>query len=108
MPQDIKNEVDKLVKEINKTPHIKKIYLFGSFAYGSPNENSDIDLCVLTSDTSMRKRDLVKSIRKSIVKVATMPVDILVYYVDEFFQRAVLESTIEYKIAGEGVSIYEQ
>ena len=108
MPQDIKNEVDKLVKEINNTHHIKKIYLFGSFAYGSPNENSDIDLCVLTSDTSMRKRDLVKSIRKSIVKVATMPVDILVYDENEFYQRAVLESTIEHKIAGEGVSIYEQ
>lgn len=108
MPQNIKNEVDKLVKEINNASHVKKIYLFGSFAYGSPNDDSDIDLCILTSDTSMRKRDLIKSIRKSIVKVATMPVDILVYDEDDFFQRSVLESTIEHKIANEGVSVYEQ
>jgi predicted nucleotidyltransferase len=27
-----------------------KIILFGSYAYGSPNENSDIDLYIVTSD----------------------------------------------------------
>lgn len=29
---------------------MEKIYLFGSYAYGSPNENSDIDLMVVTND----------------------------------------------------------
>ena len=108
MPQDIKNEVDKLVKEINNLTYIEKIYLFGSFAYGNPDVDSDLDLCFITNDNSLRKRDLIKAIRKSITKVAAMPIDILVYDKEEFFKRAALESTIEHKIAYEGVSIYEQ
>ncbi len=29
---------------------VEKIILFGSYAYGEPNENSDIDLYVVTND----------------------------------------------------------
>jgi len=108
MPQDVKNEVDKLLKEIGNLTYIEKIYLFGSFAYGNPDVDSDLDLCFITNDNSLRKRDLVRAIRKSITKVAAMPIDILVYDKEEFFKRAALESTIEHKIAYEGVSIYEQ
>ncbi len=108
MPQDIRNEVNRLVKEIRNTVATKKIYLFGSFAYGTPNNDSDIDLCILARNNGMRKRDLIKYIRKSITSIATMPVDILVYDEEEFFERAILESTIEHKIAHEGVSVYEQ
>lgn len=46
----------------------------------------------------------MKLIRKSIVKVAEVPVDILVYTEDEFWDRGKLETTLEYKIAHEGVN----
>lgn len=108
MPQDIQSEVGKLIKEVNKLNYIERIYLFGSFAYGNPNRDSDIDLCFITNDNKVRKRELVRDIRKSIARVAEMPVDILVYDKDEFFERAALESTFEHKIAHEGVSVYEQ
>lgn len=36
------------VKEIKQ---IKKIILFGSYAYGTPNQNSDIDLCFIVEDS---------------------------------------------------------
>ena len=108
MLKDIQQEVDKLINEINHVTSTNEIYLFGSFAYGVPNEGSDIDLCIITNDKNIRKIELVKSIRKSISKIATMPIDILVYDRDEFNERAALESTIEHKIAIEGVSIYAQ
>lgn len=108
MALDIKQEVINLTNKIIEVTSAQKIYLFGSFAYGEPGNDSDIDLCIVTNDNHIRKRDLVKSIRKSIAKVATVPVDILVYDEEEFSKRAKLCSTIEYKIVNEGVSIYEQ
>ncbi|HHU69574.1 MAG TPA: nucleotidyltransferase domain-containing protein [Thermoanaerobacterales bacterium] len=105
---DIKQEITNLTNKIIEVTPAKKIYLFGSFAYGEPDQDSDIDLCIITKDSSIRKRDLIKSIRKSISKVATMPVDILLFDEEEFSKRAKLCSTIEYKIANEGVSIYGQ
>lgn len=107
MALDIKQEITNITNEIISATSAVKIYLFGSFAYGEPDNDSDIDLCIITNDSHIRKRDLTKSIRKSISKVATMPVDILIYDKDEFLKRAKIHSTIEHKIANEGVTIYE-
>lgn len=108
MAMDIKQEIINITNEITHATSTVKIYLFGSFAYGEPDNDSDIDLCIITNDSHIRKRDLIKLVRKSISKVATMPVDILIYNEEEFFKRAKNHSTIEHKIANEGVSIYEQ
>ncbi len=106
MPQDIEQEVNNLIEVIKYVTHTNKIYLFGSYAYGIPNEDSDIDLCVITDDTNIRKIDLMKRIRKAIAHTATMPTDILIYYADEFLQRATLPCTMEHKIVDEGIRVY--
>jgi predicted nucleotidyltransferase len=106
--QDVKVEIDKIIKEINQFTNANQIYLFGSYAYGKPNEDSDIDLCVVTADNEVRKIDVIRRIRKAILNVATMPVDIIVYYKEEFLERAKLDCTMEHKIAFEGIKIYEK
>lgn len=108
MPINITDEINRIIHEVNNVISVNKIFIFGSYAYGEPSENSDLDFCIITNDTSIRKRELMRSIRKSISKVATMPIDILVYCKDEFSERSMLESTIEHKIASEGVRVYEQ
>jgi len=108
MALNIKQEVNQVIKQINTVASVQKIYLFGSFAYGKADDHSDIDLCIITNDSDVRKRDLVRSIRKSITKVATMPIDILVYDKEEFLKRAKVNSTLEYKINKEGISVYER
>lgn len=108
MPQDIKNEIDNIIEEINKVVDVNKIYLFGSYAYGNPDIDSDLDLCILTNDDNTRKRDLIKIIRKAISKTANIPVDTLVYEKNEFNERSIVLSSMEHKIAYEGVSLYEQ
>jgi len=108
MQQDISSEISNLIKEIKNVVSAEKIYLFGSYAYGNPTEDSDIDLCVVTDDVNMRKLDIIRKIRKSISNVATMPIDLVVYYNHEFTERATLDCTMEHKIAHEGVDLYEQ
>ncbi|MGI6145731.1 MAG: nucleotidyltransferase domain-containing protein [Peptococcia bacterium] len=108
MALNIKQEVNKVIKQINAVTSVQKIYLFGSYAYGKADHNSDLDLCVITNDSNIRKRDLIRLIRESISKVATKPVDILVYDQDEFLERAKINTTLEHKITNEGVSVYEQ
>lgn len=108
MPQNIQQELDNIVDEIKKTVDINKIYLFGSYAYGTPDNHSDLDLCILTNDTQVRKRELIKAIRKAISKTATLPVDTLVYDKNEFSERSSVLSSLEYKILYEGVRVYEQ
>ncbi len=44
--EKLKKEIIKRLKPLNP----QKIILFGSYAYGKPNENSDIDLYIVTND----------------------------------------------------------
>ncbi|MBK1810775.1 nucleotidyltransferase domain-containing protein [Clostridium sp. YIM B02505] len=106
MPQDIKIELNNLVKEIYDVFDISSIYLFGSYAYGTPNEDSDLDICIITDNKSKRKVEIMKLVRKAMAKVQSMPVDLLVYYSDEFNERAKLDCTLESQIFHEGVKLY--
>jgi len=45
--KNIKNLVSQIVDKIVIEYQPKKIILFGSYAYGEPNEDSDIDLLII-------------------------------------------------------------
>jgi predicted nucleotidyltransferase len=106
MQHDVQVELNNLVKEIYEVFDINSIYLFGSYAYGNPNDDSDLDICIIANDRSKRKVEIIKLIRKAISKVQSMPVDLLVYYSDEFNERAKLNCTLENQIIHEGVKLY--
>lgn len=48
--KDIKNSINKFVKAIKKQYNITGIILFGSYAKGTENEDSDIDIAVISDD----------------------------------------------------------
>ena len=62
---------------------IKKIYLFGSYAYGKPTEDSDIDLCVVINNRFDRLKASVK-IQLSLSDNDIYPLDLLVYKENQF------------------------
>ena len=46
--EEVQRELDLLVQKIRETvSSVQKIILFGSHAYGTPNEDSDFDLCIV-------------------------------------------------------------
>ena len=108
MVQKINNtEINNIVNQIIRGFPAEKIFLFGSYAYGTPQYDSDIDLCVITNQQG-RKIDLLKQIRKLIASVANKPVDLVVYDEDEFNMRSNLNTTFEFIIKKEGIKLYEK
>ena len=48
--RNIRKSIDKFVEEIKKKYNVTAIILFGSYAKGTENENSDIDIAVYADD----------------------------------------------------------
>ena len=57
---------------IHQTVDTEKIYLFGSYAYGVPTQNSDFDLCVIIPDNDLRPADAIKKIRRALYPPARL------------------------------------
>ena len=107
MTKKVNSELRALCRVINDTVDVSKIYLFGSHAYGTPNRDSDYDLCVVMPDNDMRPIDAIKKIRRALFDIQTTPLDVLVYHHSRFEERRSCTS-LESKIAKEGVLLYEQ
>ena len=105
---EIKKHVDKIVEKIGQEISIEEIILFGSYVYGTNDEDSDIDLCILSKLKGKRNLDLIRKARKAIVPITSKAVDLLVYDQIDFYNRANNISTFEYKIKNEGVKVYGQ
>jgi predicted nucleotidyltransferase len=79
--ESLKSEIINALQPINP----ERVILFGSYAWGTPHENSDIDLYVVTKDdfipTSWReKRDIVRMVSKQIRSLRELyAIDLLVH-----------------------------
>ncbi|MFA4852670.1 MAG: nucleotidyltransferase domain-containing protein [Bacteroidales bacterium] len=80
-----KSTILNFVYRIVSTANPDKIYLFGSYATGQANENSDIDLLVI-KDTSEPRYKRSIEIQKLFIG-SKIPADILVYTNNEFEQE---------------------
>ena len=109
MNSDIINaEIQEVAKLIINSVACVKIYLFGSYAYGTPNSASDFDIYVVLPNDSPRVLDVRRRIYKNLVYKKTLrSVDVLVSYEKDFTELSGLPS-LEKKIAREGVLLYGQ
>ena len=86
--------------------HPMMIFLFGSYAWGAPEENSDLDIAVVVkqSDEKPYRRVQKGTLALWDIKV---PIDLLVFTLDEFKERLQYRSTLQYLISQKGIKIYE-
>ncbi|GHV56833.1 hypothetical protein AGMMS49579_21870 [Spirochaetia bacterium] len=106
MDQIIQTELDTIKNIIINTVPVEQIYLFGSYAYGTPNKDSDLDLYViLKDDAQMRMIDAAIQIRHAIGRKKTMPLDIITNKYSRY-QELKKNATLERTIAREGLKIY--
>jgi predicted nucleotidyltransferase len=104
--QRIRDELNILRDTIVKSVPVERIYLFGSYASGTPHPDSDLDLYVIMpEDAGIREIDAMKIIRRAIRDKKTVPVDVVVGKRRRFDLR-MAAPTIERQIASEGVVLY--
>ena len=94
-----------LILDSVKPGTIKKIYLFGSYAYGKPTKKSDIDLCVVIRNNLDRSSTYLK-IARNLFLNNIIPAEVLVYN-EEIFYNVKNPNGIENTILTKGKVLYE-
>ena len=85
----------------------EKIFLFGSYANGTPRKDSDYDFYVVLKDGSENPLLVMQKIYENMCDTNYVPVDVLANNKTNFERRSILP-TIERKIANDGVLLYER
>jgi len=108
MQRQKENEIRAITEVIKETVDCEKIYLFGSYAYGEPHKDSDLDFYVVIPDDADRPIEVKRKIRANLGSLPrTMPIDIIATRSSRFADLSLLPS-MERKIVREGVLLYEQ
>jgi uncharacterized protein len=97
-------DIDKIIKTIIEGYAPNKIILFGSYAQGSPTEDSDIDLLVIKDDDlpKVQRNRLVRNLLKEFF----LPVDIIVKTSQEFEMLKDVIGTVVYSAHKYGRVLY--
>ena len=97
--------LDEIVARLREALSPAAIYVYGSWIYGTPHRDSDLDILVIvpTSDLSFFDRSAVayKALRG-----IDMPIDLQVYTADEFAERAALPVSFERTVKTKGHLLY--
>ena len=103
---DIQQNLDEISQIIVKTVPVETIYLFGSYAYGTPNKDSDMDLYIVFKDEmQMRVIEAIRAVSMALYPIKKMPMDIIGLKYNRFQYRKT-QPTLERKIAREGIKLY--
>ena len=97
--------LDQITQKLVETLNPEQIILFGSYAYGEPNENSDIDLLVIVSQSNepryRRSRQAYKVLRG-----IGVPKDILILTRAEVEKKARVTTSLVNQALLQGKFLY--
>lgn len=99
-------KISLIVEKLVKAYQPKKIYLFGSFAWGQPKADSDLDILIIVDHSEQKLYKRMKPAYQALRDVRVSK-DILVYTEKEFEKLALEPSSLFYKIKLQGVKLYE-
>jgi predicted nucleotidyltransferase len=103
---DIESYLKTIIEKITNNFNPEKIILFGSYAYGHPTADSDMDIMIVM-DTNEKPHKRAVSVRR-ILKGIGIPKDIIVKTPEEFERFKDIVGTIVYPAAHKGRVIYER
>jgi predicted nucleotidyltransferase len=76
------------------------VILFGSYARGNPDPDSDLDFLVVEPEVTSRRRESVRL--RDVLRPLRVPADVLVVSAETFEQWADTPGTVLYEAAQEG------
>ncbi|KJU81774.1 DNA polymerase subunit beta [Candidatus Magnetobacterium bavaricum] len=103
---DIEVYLREVTRRIAATFDPERIILFGSYAYGIPTSDSDIDIMVIMQTSEMPHKRAVP-IRRLLRDIG-MPKDIVVRTPEEFERFKDIVGTVIYPAAHRGRVLYER
>lgn len=83
-----------------------KIILFGSYAAGDPNENSDLDIFII-KDTDIPRPQRTIQVRKMLYG-SMVPIDLIVYTPQEIDDSKENQYSFVHEVINKGKIIYER
>jgi uncharacterized protein len=93
-----------IVRRIVTALHPERVILFGSYAYGTPSDHSDVDLLVIL-ETDARPADRYLAVSR-LIRPRPFPLDIVVKTPDEITQTLVKGDYFISEIVTQGRVLY--
>lgn len=97
-------QIRRFVSRMVETFHPQRVVLFGSYAYGNPTADSDVDLLVVIpheGPPTVKAAEIRKRVR------AGFPVDLIVRSPEEMRRRLMMDDVFIREIAERGRALYE-
>lgn len=102
VPEVLREIVQRLVVALKP----EQIFLFGSYAYGKPNKDSDVDLLIIISHSDepsyRRARWAYRALRGILI-----PTDVIVITKEEMQRKRAVRSSLVSQVLREGQLLYE-
>ena len=99
----------KMIEEVKQrlinTYNPNEIYIFGSYAWGCPDEESDLDLVVVVDKIDKDRYKAMADGHRALMDLR-LSKDILLFTQEEFNERSDDVTTLCYKIKRKGKQIY--
>ena len=105
MNASVQEDLTAVVQAITSNTKIEDLFLFGSWAYGEPKPDSDLDIYLIIPDSDVDICDLNAEIRFALYKKLKLPLD-LVIAKKSVFERRSKALTLENTIVKQGVRIH--
>lgn len=105
MSETIKHELKTITNAITANTEAVAIYLFGSFAYGQPHKDSDLDIYTVIPDADVDTLVLGGKIQTDLYKKINTPLDLLIGKQSSFDRRKKM-LTLENIIEERGIKLY--
>jgi predicted nucleotidyltransferase len=100
-----KKIIDEVKNRLVKTYNPVAIYLFGSYAWGKPTEDSDLDLLIVIDASNEKSYNRSRAGQRALFGLGISK-DLVVYTKEEFEKTSKDITTLSYKIKKDGELLY--
>jgi len=103
--EELDQKLKEIVQRLREALSPVAIYFFGSYAYGTPQPHSDIDLLVVIEGSRLSPYQRDAQAYRALRGIG-VPKDVMVYTRDEFRQRSSLPVSLERTVKTKGKLLY--
>ena len=103
-----REEILKAAQAIARAVHPEKVILFGSYAYGQPTEDSDVDFLIVHPARTRSQRMNVTIKASTALEPRPFPVDLLVRSAQKIRERVEMGDGFIQEICQRGQVVYER